>query len=151
IVERNKELGLQLAGAVAELDGVLVRDTAPAQADGQGGRGINAQSMLLVGHSVPNSVQLTLKGVVVANNRELGVFVAAGDATIERPPIRDVKPQMSDGGFGEGIVLQDGGWNDTIVRTTSAGIHESVVQRTHTAGINATGSSVELLAVLVED
>lgn len=98
----NREVGLALDGQDVVLHGtrLIVDGTLPLQADQHGGRGMSVQ---LGAHVV-------LRNARLSNNREMGLFVAGADATLDASGllVDGTLSQASDGHFGRGIGVQDG-------------------------------------------
>lgn len=100
IVEGNHELGLVGfdTGTVVTATDSVVRDTQPSAAGGGYlGRGINMQ----------DGARFEGTRLLVAGNREIGVFAARGSELVLTDSIvRDTLPQTSDRTAGQGITLQ---------------------------------------------
>jgi hypothetical protein len=75
LIERNRDIGVFASenGATLELRDAVVRDTLPQASDGSGGRGLGAE---LGGTMLVERCQ-------VERSRELGIFAAGADATVE--------------------------------------------------------------------
>ena len=101
VISDNAEVGLFVTGAgtTLTLTDAIVRDTRP---DGQGdwGRGIGVQ----------DGAHATLERVLIAGNRDVGLFVHGEGAAVDATDleVRDGLPQESDGDFGRGIGVQAG-------------------------------------------
>ena len=146
VVERTHDTGVVIAGADAELSGVVVRDiVGDILPDGseQFGRGIQ-----IIHHSDTNqraSVQVTAS--MVERIRDVGVLVHNSDAQLVGVVVRDVLPNEA-GLFGGGVAIQ----NDTPSNGRSnVRVTASLVERAHTAGVFVKGSSVEIAGVVVRD
>ncbi len=103
LIEQNQQMGVYVSGADATIEGAVVRSNLP-DALGKAGRGINIQRDL--GTNARASV--IVRACLVEQNREIGVFVADSDATINASVVRDTAAQMSDDNFGDGIAAFEG-------------------------------------------
>jgi hypothetical protein len=97
VVEQSRYVGVAILSSDASLDGVLVRNTLPRDADGKHGVG------LAVASRGPLRGDVTARGSVVEGSRTAGVFIEGADATLERVAVRRTLPQALDGRFGRGI------------------------------------------------
>ncbi|HZO17281.1 MAG TPA: integrase core domain-containing protein [Polyangiaceae bacterium] len=94
LIEENHDIGVIVFGSEATLEGVVVRDTLPRARDQEAGRGI----VSAISDSGSRSTA-HIKSSLVQRNHDLGVFVAASDATLEGLIVRGTLPRASDGGF----------------------------------------------------
>lgn len=137
VIEVNHDTGLNVDGSVAELSGVLVRGTLPQESGQEGGRGINIQSD--VNDSTPANV--TVRGCVIDQNCEVGVFVGASVVVVEQTIVSRTTPRASDAGSGRGIAIQasDGGLQRSNVILTNV-----IVDQNHDEGILVADSDVSI-------
>lgn len=103
VFERNHEVGVLVAGAGAALvmfDGAI-RDHLPRARDQIDGRGLGVQS----------GASAELTRVVVERNHGVGLFCGDDGSRLVLADVivRDTQPQMSDGLFGRGVGVQEGG------------------------------------------
>jgi len=104
-VERNTLGGLFIVGSDATIEATVVRDTLPGALDQKGGRGIVMQPEFDSGSRANG----TIKGCLVENNIEIGIFVGASDATIADTIVRGTLARAADGLLGDGLcVFTDG-------------------------------------------
>ncbi|MEM1415008.1 MAG: hypothetical protein AAGH15_08920 [Myxococcota bacterium] len=102
IVEGNRSGGVLAggAGAEAQLDDVVVRDTLPRESDGTDGHGLTAVA----------GARLTLERGLVEGSREYGVFAldATTEVQLDDVVVRDTRARESDGTGGRGLSVQTG-------------------------------------------
>jgi len=102
LVSGNSEMGVFAAGVgvVVVLDDSIVRGTMAREADGLGGRGINAQE----------GGRLEASRVLVEQNTEVGVFAvhAGTEVVLADVVVRDTQPRPSDGTAGRGLYAETG-------------------------------------------
>jgi hypothetical protein len=100
LVHDNREVGLYVEGSQAEVESTVLRFTQPS-ANGELGRAVHVQPDL----ATLAPAQLTMRGCVVHDNHEVGVYVGASDATVEATLVRTTLPNTF--GFGgRGINIQ---------------------------------------------
>ncbi len=141
LIERNHGHGVQVNGAPATIDAVLIRDTLPLP-DQSLGRGLGALN------DTERSGGLLLTGSVVERNHEVGIYVAAVSATIETTVVRDmfaVNPVLPNGA---GIVAQQ---DPVVALPTELTVRSSLVERTALSGIQSSGASVRVESTVVRD
>ncbi len=128
LVERSHELGVNVSGAEASLEALVIRDTLPQQGDLTGGRGLGIQ--VDVGTGAPSTATVTAS--LIERNHEIGVFVAGSEVSLEALVVRDTLPQQSDQHFGRGINIQNApGISVPPVATVTA----SLVERSYDIGL----------------
>jgi hypothetical protein len=140
---------LHMSGSLierAELAGVLV-SRATATIERTTVREILAGSDLGVGEGVQivRSGKLSLRDSLIDTTRALGVFLADGEATLERTIVRDTQPRPVEKDFGAGIAAQpDRGASRLVLR-------DVVVRSSYVAGIQINGATLELDSAFVTD
>ncbi|MBW2456978.1 MAG: right-handed parallel beta-helix repeat-containing protein, partial [Deltaproteobacteria bacterium] len=150
VVERNHDLGVNIGGGTATIDGTLIRDTLTQVADQEGGRGINAQAVRFQGETSGGSASLVISGTVVERSTEIGIFIAASEAEIRQTTVRDVAPSAVDGRFGRGI---EGGGQlfgaDPVAVRSSLLVAETLIDRVHDGGLVCCDceGAIDLLAI----
>ncbi|MBI4703322.1 MAG: DUF1565 domain-containing protein [Deltaproteobacteria bacterium] len=103
LVEKNHDAGVLAIRSDAIVEGAVVRATLP-QASGQlFGWGVDVQDHPDTGERAT----LALRGSLVEQNYEIGVFAGGSDATIEGTVVRATLPRPSDQLFGRGINVED--------------------------------------------
>lgn len=130
----NAEAGLFLSGGEATIEGVLVRDVALTQSLS---RGINIQGDFYGG--VASSAEI--RSSVIEGTREVGLFIAGADVTLESSVVREVR--ATDALFGDGVELV----SSTL--PTSGTILRSLVESNDRAGIASFGAHARLEASVV--
>ncbi|MBW2462559.1 MAG: hypothetical protein JRH11_13000 [Deltaproteobacteria bacterium] len=117
LVTGNRDTGLYVgeAGTMAELVDVIIRDTESQESDGAGGRGI----------SVVRGATVSGARVLVAQNRELGIYVKGTGTTLSLVDsvIRDTAPQLLRNEAGRAVNVQAGARFDAL-RVLFASSHE---------------------------
>lgn len=102
LIASNRTAGIYLADAetTATLTDVVVRDTAPQEADMEMGRGIEAQ----------RGASVTATRLVIARNHARGVLVSSGArAVLSDAVIVETRERVSNAGAGFGLAVQEGG------------------------------------------
>jgi hypothetical protein len=132
VLERNRHVGIFVAGSEATIENTVVRDTI---ADGQGrfGRGIGIQPR---GDSTGASI-VTLRALLIARNLGFGAFWVNSDVTVDSCLIRDTLPN-TEAQFGDGLLAQYGGG------PTNAVVDGSTVEGSARAGVASFGSFVAI-------
>lgn len=138
LVTGNREVGIYVAepDTMAELVDVIVRDTESQESDGAGGRGV----------SVSRGATVAGARVLVAQNREVGIYVQGAGTTVSLADavVRDTAPQVLRDEAGRGLNVQEGGRFEGI-RVLFASSHEVGVYARDSA------TTVSLTDVVVRD
>ena len=135
LVERNHDAGVHVSGGEAIVEGSVVRAT------GTMGRGLNVQSDSMTGEPA----NLAMRGSLVAQNDDIGVFLSGANAMIETSVIRDT--QLDAGGSGRGVNAQD----DLTGTPSTLALRASLVERSHEFGVFVLGSQAIIEASVVRD
>jgi hypothetical protein len=131
VVERAHDSAVVVHVADAALEGVVLRDT-NSDANGWYGRGLSV-----------DTGTAEVRGSLLSNNAEMGIFAIASELLVEQSEIRDVRAN-GQGRFGDGItVVSDGGV------PTNARILGSRIEGAHRAGIASFGAHVAFGRTLV--
>jgi hypothetical protein len=141
VLERNMDIALGIHGSNALIEGVLIRDTAPAT-DSRFGRGITIEADEEKGG--PSVV--TLIGSVIERSHDIGLFLSASDLLMQATVVRDVYPSALSQEYGRGVQLQDHG---SIPRRSTTTIEDSLVERCHDAAIVVGNSDLILTGTLL--
>ncbi|MGF1469417.1 MAG: right-handed parallel beta-helix repeat-containing protein [Sandaracinaceae bacterium] len=103
VLERNRDVGVLVAGegTQAVVEDLVVRGTLVRERDGALGRGV----------AVRSGARVELRRTLLERNRDLGLFVAGEgtEAVVEDLVVRDTRARESDGAFGYGLNVLDGG------------------------------------------
>ncbi|AUX39975.1 uncharacterized protein SOCE26_013700 [Sorangium cellulosum] len=142
LVEQSRGVGVYVYGSHATVEHAEIRSTKP-NADGSGGWGIGLKDDAATGERASASV----RGCVVEQNHQVGVYVYGSDAAIEASVVRDTQPG-ADGTRGWGIGLED---NAVTGERASVSIVACVVQRNHEAGVRVYDSDAAIEATVVRD
>ncbi|RLB56456.1 MAG: hypothetical protein DRI90_18685 [Deltaproteobacteria bacterium] len=134
LVEHSHEIGVVVMGSEATLTGLVVRDTQPQQSDQRSGRGIHIQHDLDTGTPAGATVTASL----VEHNYDFGIAVAGAQLTLVGSLVRGTLPQISDGLFGDGVVVV------SVLEPASAVVTDSRVTESARAGLASFGAAVTL-------
>lgn len=102
VLADNHDIGMTLGGAEALVEGTRISDTRPLQADDHFGRGIEAQAIA----ELDLRSALTVRGSLLADNRDVGLAAAGSDVTLEDTVIQRTGPRACDGLRGRGLSAQ---------------------------------------------
>jgi len=103
LVEENHDVGVSIMGSDATLDGVVIRGTQPRASDQRQGWGIAVQLACTAAGCDPLARSTALvRSSLVEKNHDLGVLIAASDATFEGVVVRGTLPNAKDQNFGRG-------------------------------------------------
>jgi hypothetical protein len=136
----NREIGLAVLGSDAVVEHSVVAHTLPRDADQLAGRGLFAQRDPGTGEGV----SLVLRAVLVQDNREVGIGLGGGDATIEWSRVGGTEPGQADGLGGDGLVVQHEG------AATTAAVRGTLIESSARVGIVSFGAGVSLEASVLE-
>jgi hypothetical protein len=140
LVDGNVDAGIFGAGAELTVESTVVLRTLP-DATQWYGRGINLRPEPTTGYRA----SLWLRGSVLSENHDVGLFVGGADAFVERSSIQDTSVRPDDGGFGDGM---------TVVSHTdvpgAAQLVDSRVARSGRVGLANFGSTITLERVHVD-
>jgi uncharacterized protein DUF1565 len=137
LFDESTASGVNVKGAEATLEGVVVRRTAPGASDQGAGRGI--QAFLSPSAAAPAS--MILKSSLVEDNHEVGVLVSTSHAELEGVLVRRTQPQASDRTGGMGIMLQ--------INADEMLLRGSVIEDNRYIGVYVLGSVARLDGVVV--
>ncbi|KYF76712.1 hypothetical protein BE11_44050 [Sorangium cellulosum] len=141
LVERNRTIGVYILGADATMEASVVQGTQP-QGDGRFGRGLSIE----YDPNTRERASVTVRASLLSQNHELGMLVAASDATVEASVVQGSRAQ-SDGTRGAGIEIEDDGMGS---RATLA-LRSSLLESNHGVGLRVEGSDAAVDAVVVRD
>lgn len=139
VLERNAYTSSFVVNSHAIFEGVLVRDTQPAQ-DGRFGRGIAVAFNPAFG--IPASAEV--RASVLENNREVGLFVVGATTLIETTVVRDTARTFQ--GLARGIGVQNQPSSRADVQMV-----QSLVERSGEMGIFVAGAALHLEGTVVRD
>jgi hypothetical protein len=143
-VKDNHEVGLYAAGSDVVIEATVVRGTRPQLADQVFGHGIAIQlPCTLEGCDAALPAHATVRGSIVEDNYEGGLFVAGSDALVEGCVVRRILPRAADGSFGDGITAVSAG-AAARVQIASSRIDESA-----RAGLSSFGAFAALRNVAI--
>jgi len=138
LIEKASGDGVRVESAVMTIDTSVIRNTRPDSV-GLAGSGVTAQNLL---HD--ERAQLLVRGSLVEQNRELGVYVSGADATVETTVVRDTQPNQQ-GELGHGVHVQAqpemGAPGSLLLRT-------SLVEQSHRVGLYISGDATVEASVI---
>lgn len=139
-VERSMGIGIFVRGSDATVEAAVVRDTMPI--DGAG-RAIDIERSAVTGQRG----QLILRQSLLERSVQTGLFVAASSASIESSIIRDTALDPS-GAFGLGVGVRQ---EPLGTERSELQLVDSLVERSHAAGILLQGADVTIDHTAVRD
>ena len=142
VIENNHNANVLIEVSEVTIDDSVIRDGLPDQS-GAFGRGIEVQSDVTTGE--PSS--LTMRRSLVERHVDSGVLADGCHVLVEHSVIRDVAPGL-DGQSGVGFELQIGA---IAGATGSARLAQSVITRTHSAGMATLGTPIEVDRSILHD
>ena len=153
LVEQNHHVGLLVAGSDVTVEGTVVRATLPQASDQTSGQGITVQPSCVQGVCDPATRSTaTIRGSLVEQNQEVGLFVGGSDITVEGTVVRTTSPRASDMMVGRGINIEIAcspqGLCDPAMRSTAT-IRGVLVEQNHDVGLLVSGSDATVEAAVV--
>jgi len=140
LIERNREMGIYVAGSHATIEGTVVRDTFPNSLQ-HAGRGLDVIDIDTTGQRS----EVTVSGSVFERNQEMQIAAEGSNLVVESTTIRQAGPLASDGSMGRGIAIQDGSSRATLT------LRESLVAGCLDGCVVAVGSDVTLESAVLRD
>jgi hypothetical protein len=89
--------------------------------------------------------KVTLKGSLIEQSHEVGVFVLGSDATIEATLVRSTQPNAQ-GDFGRGMSIQR---DPNTKRRATATLHACLIEENHYAGVVVSSSDATIEATVI--
>lgn len=152
LVEASHSVGVFIMGAEATLDGTVVRAILPGASDEAAGRGLGIQDCnALLGCAPAERARVAVRGSVVEQSQEFGLFVAGSDVTVDGTVVRGTLPRAFDQAFGRGINIQlncDAAGCDPASRSNVT-VRGSLVEWSHEVGLFVEGSDATVEATVV--
>jgi len=153
LVEQNTDIGVYTGGSQVTVDGSVIRATQPRPSDQLGGRGLSVQLACNQTDCFPEARSSgVVRGSVVEQNYEVGLFVGSSDLTVDGTVVRTTLPQVADLRFGRGISVVPycvpPGVCDPVSRPTAT-IVGSLVAGSTEAGVNVQGTDLYLERTVV--
>ncbi len=134
VVEQSYEIGVMVAGSEATLEAIVVRDTAPAEATGDGGHGIQLQANF----TTAQEGSATIRWSLVEASHGAGLLIGAAHGTIESTLIRSTQANPNDQLYGDGVLVTAFGLE------ASGTVTHSVVASSARAGVSGFGANIAL-------
>ncbi|RLB48961.1 MAG: hypothetical protein DRI90_24950 [Deltaproteobacteria bacterium] len=144
LLDQNREAGVLVLGSDAIIEGTVVRNTLPRASDQLGGVGIAIEDY-------PDTAEvpsLTLRGMLLEQNHEIGVLVEGSNAIIEGTVVRTTLPRTVDQTFGRGISIQ---YDPSTAQRASVTLRASLVEQNHDVGVHVNGSDAIIESTVVRD
>lgn len=136
VVERSRTAGIGVIGArtIAQVRGIVIRDTQSRMSDQAFGSGLE----------VIQGARLELSEALLLRNRVLGLGVsqAGAEAALAHVVIRDTQPQESDDAFGRGLGVSFGGRVE---------VDGGLLERNHEVGVEVGLADATLRDVVIRD
>ena len=142
VVERTHDIGVFVSGSDAEIWWAAVRDVL-LNGEGMSGSGIAVQN----DPDTNARASVLVIASMVERTHTIGVFIAGSDAKLSGVVVRDILADGAGKG-GDGIVVLND-WQTH--ERADVRVAASVVERADRIGVIASGSDVEILAVVVRD
>ncbi len=141
LIEGNAGFGIYLEGSQAQLQDVVVRDTAPLATAPAYGHNIHI-------HHDPSGTPslVTMRRAVIERGHELGVAVIGADAVLEEIVVRGVLPQVTTQATGRGISAQG---SPGSASTGSLQLRNALVEHNHEIGLFVGGTEAQLEGLVV--
>jgi hypothetical protein len=133
VLSGNRDIGMLVSDSTATLDGTVILDTQPRASDSTGGRAIYLQTAAT---TTPAST-LSMRGSLLTNNLETGLFGVRSTATMTGSLIENTKVRSSDQQLGYGVSLYQG---------SSLSMDGSVVTKSAGYGVALHGSTLSMHA-----
>ncbi|MEZ4301060.1 MAG: right-handed parallel beta-helix repeat-containing protein [Polyangiaceae bacterium] len=140
LLDGNHNIGLLVNGSDATLETSVVRNTLPFK-DGSFGRGVHIQDDLVTAQPATAEIRTS----VIADNRDLGIFLHGAQATIESTVVRGTLPDAQ-GAHGRGIQVQadlDSGARSSLLLRTS------LIDGSHDFGVAVASSDLTVESTVV--
>jgi hypothetical protein len=144
LVDGNREMGIYVAGSDADIEATEVRNTQGQASDQSSGFGIE----VLADWHTRVGASATLQGLVIENNRTVGLLVASSKATIQAVVVRSTQPRAADKQGGLGISIED---DPRVATASNVSIQSSLVELNLQSGINIAGSQVTVTGTIVRN
>jgi len=139
----NHEAGVLVAGSDCTVESSEIRETLASPKEGRLGRGIQVQ-----GGEMGARSSVTVRGSVVADNQDAGVFVVGSDATLEGTVIERTAPAEAAMRRGVGV---DAEVDVASGERGSVVLRGSLIAENHAAGLLSWGASIEAEYTLIRD
>jgi len=142
-VDRAHRVGIELWGAVAVLESVLVRDPKP-NSDGEHGFGV-------IAYGTEDDLEpsdLVLRGCRIEGASQSSIIIGGATGQIDSTAVLDTQPRASDGAFGIAVsILTD--WKTGVA--ASAEVTRTVIDGAYAAGLAVGGGDLIASDVIVRN
>jgi hypothetical protein len=150
LIEGNRDIGINVSGAEAEIIETVVRGTLPAD-NGIGGWGVQVQVPCLPGMCDASApARATLRQSLIAENHATGVAIGGSEAHLDATVVRGTLPDEQ-GHPGRGVTVYNCSPQAgcTFVAPGVATLSWSLIQDNRDVGLIVAGSQVEIVASAV--
>jgi hypothetical protein len=150
LIEHNTDIGLSIKGADVTVEATVVRGTLPDATQQATGRGINIQPVCDAATCDPATrANVTIRGSVVAQNHDIGIFIGGSDVIMDATVVRDTWPRAADGNFGDGVVVMSAYVLDGEPPPASATLTNMAIARSARAGLSSFGGDLSLAGTAI--
>lgn len=144
VISGNREIGILVAGADAEVTSSVVQNTLARQSDGLAGQGIHAQCDV----GLQSCGSLAVTGSLIRQNRDMGIAVAGVDADMASTVVRDTQERLGDGKFGRGIEAQ---CDPDLVVCPTLSVTDSLIDSNRDESIFISGGDAVITGTVVRN
>ena len=143
VFEHNGEIAAMCADAFCELEGVVIRDTAPELSTGDEGLGL----LVVETPDWGGDTVVQVRGSLIEGSHDTGILQYGGDLDIDATVVRDTLPHEPS---------QERGWGVASLppeppAPTSLRVSRSLVERNHEAAILAVGAEAVVQGTLMRE
>ena len=139
LVQKNRYMGIAIAGAALTLDRTILRDTLEQAADKMNGFGMQVTAL-----EQPST--LVMQDSLIYRNRDMGILLGGATATLRRVVLRDTLPSVADGSSGIGIRVGTGEG-----QCASFTMEDSLVMRNRGLGVGVHCSGATIRRSVISD
>jgi len=144
LITGNRTIGVLLTSAEGTIERCVIKDTQAQASDQKWGRGVEAT----IDPGLDAAPKLTMRDSLVVGNRENGVGVYSGDATLERCAIRDTRAAASELAQGAGVLAAV---VEGMTRASALTVRQCVVSGCQGSGIRVSASAATVERCAVRD
>jgi hypothetical protein len=140
VIERSHAVGVLALGSVAAVEGTIVRDIIPREADGAFGRGISIQPSV----DTPSTASGAIEACLVAGCHDAGIHSAGSVLDVTNSVVQDTQTRPVDGAYGDGIIA------NVLQQSASLNVDHVTVLGSARAGIATFGSVAAVSSTTIE-
>ncbi len=142
VIDNNRDAGVIVGGSDLTMEATVVRNTQPLSTTKKAGRGVDLQE------DTAQHTQATIRGCLVEGNRDLGIFLASSELTLESTIVRGTQPNAFDQTSGRGVDVQ---YDATTLEPAAATLRGCVVTGNYDVGVFVASSSATIDRTLVSE